>query len=139
MIEITAVLDEAGLLRSCTVTGHAAMKSVCGAVSVLMRTALRVLFKREGIETTGGASEPGVFWINIEAYTGEGRDFLCAAGTFLTEGLRSVSQDHPDCCIMNIYRAEEIVWLESEAAAAPKTDGIPTPNILALKPQADHG
>jgi uncharacterized protein YsxB (DUF464 family) len=103
MIKIDAVLDEAGLLRSCTVSGHA-VKPVCGAVSILMKTALRVLFKREGIETQGGASAPGVFWMNIEDCTREGRDFLCAIGTFLMEGLLSIAKDYPDCCIMNIYR-----------------------------------
>ena len=102
MIEINAVLDEAGLLRSCTVTGHA-IHTVCGAVSILMKTALRVLFKREGIQTRGGASKPGVFWMNVD-YTAEGRDFLFAAGTFLMEGLLSISQDYPDCCVITIER-----------------------------------
>jgi hypothetical protein len=31
-------------------------------------------------------------------YSAEGRDFLAAAGAFLIEGLRSVSEAYPDNC-----------------------------------------
>jgi hypothetical protein len=31
-------------------------------------------------------------------YTAEGRDFLAAAGAFLIEGLKSVSEDYPGYC-----------------------------------------
>jgi hypothetical protein len=36
-------------------------------------------------------------------YTAEGRAFLAAAGTFLIEGLKSVSEDFPDYCGMDIH------------------------------------
>jgi uncharacterized protein YsxB (DUF464 family) len=102
MIEIDAVLDEAGLLRSCKVTGHAGAGKrgsdiVCAAVSVLMRTALRTLSGREGITVRGGAPERGVFWLETD-YVAAGRAFLGAAGDFLIEGLQSVSRDYPDYC-----------------------------------------
>jgi hypothetical protein len=35
-------------------------------------------------------------------YTGEGREFLSAAGAFLLEGLKSVAGEYPDYCTMNI-------------------------------------
>jgi hypothetical protein len=35
-------------------------------------------------------------------YKAEGRDFLAAAGAFLVEGLRSVSEKYPDCCCITI-------------------------------------
>jgi hypothetical protein len=38
-------------------------------------------------------------------YSEEGREFLAAAGAFLIEGLRSVSEDYPDYCDITI--AEE--------------------------------
>jgi uncharacterized protein YsxB (DUF464 family) len=108
MIEIDAAFDEAGLLSSCTVRGHAGQGPkggdiVCAAVSVLTRTALRVLSTQEGVSLRGGAPGRGVFRIETNA-AGEGRAFLFAAGTFLVEGLRSVSDEYPEYCTMNIRR-----------------------------------
>jgi uncharacterized protein YsxB (DUF464 family) len=107
MIEIDAVFDEAGLLRSCKVRGHAKAGPkggdiVCAAVTVLTRTALRVLSGREGITLRGNAPRRGVMSIETD-YTAEGRAFLSAAGTFLMTGLASVSEEYPDYCRMNVY------------------------------------
>jgi uncharacterized protein YsxB (DUF464 family) len=108
MIEIDAAFDEAGLLSSCTVRGHAGQGPkggdiVCAAVSVLTRTALRVLSNQEGIFLRGGAPERGIFRIETDA-AGEGRAFLSAAGAFLMEGLQSVSDEYPEYCTMHIHR-----------------------------------
>jgi uncharacterized protein YsxB (DUF464 family) len=109
MIRIEVSLDKAGILRSCRVEGHAeagpkGADLVCAAVSVLVRTAIITLSHQKGIELRGAAPERGLLWMETD-YTGEGRDFLAAAGTFLVEGLRSVSEDYPDYCDITI--AEE--------------------------------
>ncbi|MDR3166312.1 MAG: ribosomal-processing cysteine protease Prp [Treponema sp.] len=107
MIEIKAAFDEAGLLKSCTVRGHAQAGPkggdiVCAAVSVLTRTAVRTLSGREGITIRGSA--PGRGFVSIETdCTPEGRAFLAAAGAFLREGLASVAEEYPDYCKMNVY------------------------------------
>jgi uncharacterized protein YsxB (DUF464 family) len=108
MITIDAALDEAGLLRSCTVKGHAEAGPkggdiVCAAVSVLTRTALLALSQRKGITVLGEAPERGVFSMKTD-YTGEGKEFLTAAGTFLLKGLELVSREYPDYCTMQIRR-----------------------------------
>ena len=108
MIEIEAVLDAGGTLRACKACGHAGAGKkgadiVCAAVSVLMRTALGILFDREGIVVRGGAPEPGFLWLEAE-YTAEGKEFLSAAGVFLIEGLKSVAQEFPENCKLNIRR-----------------------------------
>jgi uncharacterized protein YsxB (DUF464 family) len=109
MIRIEVSLDKAGILRSCRVEGHAeagpkGADIVCAAVSVLVRTAIRTLSHQKGIELRGAAPKRGLLWIETD-YSGEGRDFLAVAGTFLIEGLRSVSEDYPDYCGITI--AEE--------------------------------
>ena len=108
MIQVEIVLDEAGMLRSCQVRGHARAGEkgsdiVCAAVSVLTRTVVRVLSGREDISVRG--SIPGQGNFNVEAdYTDEGREFLAAAGAYLYEGLLSVAEEFPDNCKLTIER-----------------------------------
>ncbi|MCL2184717.1 MAG: ribosomal-processing cysteine protease Prp [Treponema sp.] len=106
MIEIEAVLEPDGTLRSCKVSGHAKAGKkggdiVCSAVTVLMRTALRVLSNRKGIKLSGGAPERGQMQLEAD-YDAEGKDFLFAAGVFLIDGLSSVAEEFPQNCKLNI-------------------------------------
>jgi uncharacterized protein len=108
LIEIEAVLDENGILRSCKAGGHAGAGKtgsdiVCAAVSVLMRTAVRVLSNRKGITVRYDAPEPGLLFWEAE-YTAEGKDFLFAVGVFLIEGLASVAEEYPKNCKLTIRR-----------------------------------
>jgi uncharacterized protein YsxB (DUF464 family) len=108
VIKADLVLDEAGLLRSCRVSGHSGAGKrggdiVCAAVSVLTRTIVRVLSGRESITIRGEIPEEGNFYLETE-YTAEGREFLAAAGAFLIEGLLSVSGEFPDHCKVNTER-----------------------------------
>ena len=108
MIRIKAALDEAGLLRSCRVRGHARAGPkggdiVCAAVSVLTGTALRLFSRQEGITVRGKTPERGVVSMEID-YDGNGKEFLAAAGAFLIEGLQSVSGEYPEYCVMHITR-----------------------------------
>lgn len=93
-------------MKSCRVRGHAGAGPkggdiVCAAVSVLTRTALRVLSRGEGITVRGTAPERGLVGMEIE-YTGQGREFLSAVGAFLLEGLESVAGEYPDYCSIYI-------------------------------------
>ena len=108
MIQVDMILDEAGLLKSCRVQGHAGAGKkgsdiVCAAVSVLTRTTVRVLSGRKDITIRGDISGPGSFYLEAE-YAPEGREFLAAAGAFLVEGLLSVSAEFPDNCKVNMER-----------------------------------
>ena len=108
MIEIEAVVEKDGTLRSCRASGHAkAGKNgsdiVCAAVSVLMRTAIDTLSGRKGIKVSGGAPERGQMWLET-GYDPEGKDFLYAAGVFLINGLSSVTQDYPKNCKLTIKK-----------------------------------
>jgi uncharacterized protein YsxB (DUF464 family) len=106
LIEIEALVDQAGLLRACKAAGHAGTGRagtdiVCAAVSVLTRTAIRTLSNRKGIVIRSGAPEPGLWWMEAD-YTAEGKEFLSAAGVFLTEGLASVAEEFPAYCTLTI-------------------------------------
>ena len=74
---------------------------MCAAVSVLMRTALSVLSGREGVTIRGGAPAKGELWLEAD-YEAKGKDFLFAVGVFLIDGLKSVAQEYPKNCVLNI-------------------------------------
>ena len=102
------VLDGAGLLASCRVSGHAGAGKrggdiVCAAVSVLARTLVQVLSGREGITVRGSIPERGDFWMEAE-YTPQGKGFLAGAGAFFVEGALSVSAEFPAYCKVIIDR-----------------------------------
>ena len=108
MIQIEAVLDENGVLRSCAASGHAGAGKtgtdiICAAVSVLMRTAVSALTGRKGITVRWDAPDPG--FLKLEAdYAAEGKDFLFAVGVFLVEGLASVAEEYPKNCTLTLRR-----------------------------------
>jgi uncharacterized protein YsxB (DUF464 family) len=110
LIEADVVFDGAGLLRSCRVRGHAGAGKggavVCAAVSLLVRSVLRTLSGRRGIEIRGDAPERGLLWMEA-ACTAEGKEFLSAAGIFLAEGLKSVAEGYPARCRVNFLTESE--------------------------------
>ena len=108
MVKAELVLDEAGLLRSCRVSGHAGAGKrgsdiVCAAVSVLTRTIIKALSERKGVTIRGNIPERGNYFLETE-YTTEGREFLAGAGSFLVEGLLSVSAEFPEYCKVIVER-----------------------------------
>jgi uncharacterized protein YsxB (DUF464 family) len=107
MIEIDAVLDGGGVLKACTVKGHAGMGRrgediVCAAVSILTRTAYTVLSGRKGIQVSVTAPSRGLFSFEVCAVELE-MSFLAAVSTFLLEGLASVVAEYPEHCTIS-YR-----------------------------------
>jgi len=108
VIEIEAVLDADGILRSCKASGHAKAGKegtdiVCAAVSFLLGTAFKTISGRKGITVRADAPEKGQFWLEAD-YEAEGKDFLSTAGIFLMEGLNSISQEYPKNCKLTIKR-----------------------------------
>jgi uncharacterized protein YsxB (DUF464 family) len=109
MINISVVLDESGLLKSCDIRGHGEAGKrgsdiVCAAVSVLARTALSTLSGREGIAVKSEATRRGELTLETEAFTKAGWDFLAGAGAFLVEGLASVAGEYPKNCSMTVTK-----------------------------------
>jgi uncharacterized protein YsxB (DUF464 family) len=106
MIIVDVAVDDRGRLKSCRVEGHAGAGPrggdvVCAAVSILVRTAIRTLSGAEGVTVRGGAPDRGALWLETDCAAGGG-SYLDAAGAFLVEGLKSVSDDYPDHCTVRI-------------------------------------
>jgi uncharacterized protein YsxB (DUF464 family) len=99
-------LDEAGIVRSCSIEGHAGAGPaggdiVCAAVSVLARTALITLAGLDGASVSAEAPRKGVFGFVVIKAPSEGA-VAKGASSFLTEGLRSVARDYPDFCSVRV-------------------------------------
>ena len=106
MVKVELVLER-GFLKSCRVSGHAGAGPkgsdiVCAAVSVLARTAFKVLSERKGIVIQGRNPKRGEFWMEITALSEENLDFLHGVWAFLEEGFLSVSKEYPDFCIVSV-------------------------------------
>lgn len=106
MIVADVTLDEAGIVRSCSVEGHAGAGPrggdvVCAAVSVLARTALRTLSGIDGASVSAAAPRRGVFGFVVEKAPSDGA-YAAGATSFLLEGLRSVARDYPDYCTVRV-------------------------------------
>ena len=106
MIVVAVVLDDAGLLKSCEVAGHAGAGPkgsdvVCAAVSILARTALRTLTAAAGVKVRGGAPGRGAFGMEVDCDP-SAAVLLSATTAFLLEGFRSVAEDYPDHCTLRI-------------------------------------
>jgi uncharacterized protein YsxB (DUF464 family) len=107
MIEIVASVDKKGLLRTCSVKGHANQGAmgedvVCAAISVLSQTAVNVLSRVKNIVFRAEAPRRGELYFEVAAPEASGEAFLAAAGAFLLEGFRSVCADYPVNCKLNI-------------------------------------
>ncbi|MDR2149840.1 MAG: ribosomal-processing cysteine protease Prp [Spirochaetaceae bacterium] len=111
MISIELYFDHFGLLKRCRADGHAGAgykgnDIVCAAVSVLLRTTYRTLLKKADIRLWEDASKRGTFFLEAEATEESTAAFLFAVGSFLKEGLQSVSEDYPQFCTVKIYMEE---------------------------------
>ncbi|MDR3301200.1 MAG: ribosomal-processing cysteine protease Prp [Spirochaetaceae bacterium] len=108
---IKICVDACGLVRSCRVVGHAGAGApggdiVCAAVSVLVRTFVRVVSQQAGITAQFSAPTRGEFEFSAD-YTGEGEIFLRCAGQFLLEGFKSLAEEYPQCCVLKIISRKD--------------------------------
>ncbi|GMO51817.1 MAG: hypothetical protein Ta2G_09480 [Termitinemataceae bacterium] len=106
MINAQILLDSEGILKSCTISGHAGLALagrdvVCAAVSVLARTAAAVFQSKNGISVKIAAPKRGEFALDVHRGD-EDRGFVEAAGGFLIEGLKSIAAEYPDHCMVTI-------------------------------------
>jgi uncharacterized protein YsxB (DUF464 family) len=107
MIVVDAGLDSQGVLCSCRVSGHSGFGTkgndvICAAVSVLVRSLVRTISFCTDVSCESKAPKRGVFEFFAE-YSDEGKGFLYCAGLFFLEGIRSLTEEHPDFCTLNIH------------------------------------
>ena len=107
MILVTVVTDGCGKMRSVTVDGHAfglhkEGNVVCAAVTVLVRTAARLLEADPGVCVSGGPGGRGKFKLIVESADEGKTELVKAVGDFLVQGMRDLQAEFPGDCTLKI-------------------------------------
>ena len=111
MIQIEIRLDQRGALLGFTVSGHAGSAPkgedlVCAAVTVLFRTAARLLQLQPDIRIRGDASDSGRMQLRIEQLPAEKRQWLDGLSDFLLRGSRDLQEESPKAIALNVIEGE---------------------------------
>ncbi|GMO49250.1 MAG: hypothetical protein Ta2G_06000 [Termitinemataceae bacterium] len=107
MIKIDAAFDNDGVLKSCSVAGHAGSGTkgydiVCAAVSALVMAASETLQVEGGIKAKLSAAKRGEFFLEASAESAEDKIFLKAIGKLLTNGFKAVEREFPNNCSVGV-------------------------------------
>ncbi len=101
MIEISINLDGEGCLAELKAGGHAlagdkGQDIVCAAVTVLLRTAAKLLTLTGGLRVQAEAPEPGKMAISVQRSPGQRTAWLTGLTEFLVSGLMDLEAEYPD-------------------------------------------
>ena len=109
MIRIVAVVDRFGRLRRLDVEGHAGIGGergdpACAGVSVLARTAARVVAGKSGFVVDGGHGGPGSLSFAIRRKKVGGGWWLRGVTATLMTGLADLAEEFPAGVSMTVVR-----------------------------------
>lgn len=108
-------LDAVGCLEGFEASGHAlsakadrdggqGVDLACAAVTILLRTAGRLLHRHPGLRTAGGAPRGGEMLLEVGAVPDDARGWLQGATDFLLTGLRDIQSEYPQSLEIVIRR-----------------------------------
>jgi len=111
VIQIEIRLDQRRALLGFTVSGHAGSAPrgedlVCAAVTVLFRTAARVLQLQPEIRIRGNASDSGRMELHVESAPPEKRQWLTGLTDFLIRGSRDLQEENPKAVALSVIEGE---------------------------------
>lgn len=106
MTDVLLVCNKSGMFKSVKALGHASYSSkgsdiVCAAITILLRTAIDVLEKTDGISLSVDSSSRGNLAFLVEDAKEKTLDEitksrLICVGDFLRQGLSSLAQEFPE-------------------------------------------
>lgn len=105
MIVVAVVYGRDKLLERVSVSGHASGLQkggniVCAAVTVLIRTAARLLEGLPGVDLTGGPGGRGEFELRIEGVDERKLEYVRAVGDYLIKGIKDLQDEFPGDCLI---------------------------------------
>ena len=110
MTEVVVRLGNDGCVEELKANGHAGFSGrggdiVCSAVTVLIRTAMEVLSRTDGIELESTVAERGRLAFRVRkgpAGSVELESRLRCVAEFLTSGIGSVSREFPENAVLRV-------------------------------------
>lgn len=107
MVLVTVVVDGNGMMRRATAAGHAlglqkGDNIVCAAVTILLRTAARLLESKNGVDVSGGPGARGEFSLTIESVDQDRVEFVKTTGDYLLRGIRDLQAEFPGECTLQV-------------------------------------
>jgi len=114
MITAKAVVDDRSCLVFLDVNGHAGYGKrgydiVCSAVTVLSRTAGRILISRLKDNCTFESGEKGSFKLEVLKVDEGKREWMEGITEFLLNGLSDLVREYPACIKLEIISNEEMI------------------------------
>jgi uncharacterized protein YsxB (DUF464 family) len=111
VIQVEIVVDHRGALQGFSVSGHAGSGPrgedlVCAAVSVLFRTAARILQLQPDVEVQGRLEKNGMMELQIEEVSAERRQWLVGLSDFLIRGVRDLQEENPKAISVRVSEGE---------------------------------
>jgi len=105
VIVVAVVYGRDTLLRRVTVSGHASGLQkggniVCAEVTVLIRTAARLLEGLPGVDLAGGPGKRGEFEIRIDGVDKRKLEYVKAVGDYLIQGIKDLQEEFPGDCLI---------------------------------------
>jgi hypothetical protein len=100
VIRLSLRLQAGGCLRSFSATGHAGAGPrgrdlVCAAVTVLLRTAARLLSSQPDLQVSGESPQEGVMRLVLEAPPEARREWVRGVTATLVAGLTDLDREFP--------------------------------------------
>lgn len=80
---------------------------VCAAVSVLFRTAARLLQLHSDIQVQGGASESGQMELEVKQLPAQKREWLAGLTDFLIRGAEDLQEENPGAITLRMIEGED--------------------------------
>jgi len=107
MIFINIALYPDGYIKNCRAEGHSFNASpgsdiICSAVTILLRTAARILFLEESIKVEGSAAEAGEMEFHISMVPQEKKYWIKGVTDYLLRGIFDLQKEYPDRLSINI-------------------------------------
>jgi len=111
VIQVEIRLDHAGALRGFSVSGHSGTGKrgedlVCAAVTVLVRTAARLLKLQPDFGVHGDAPESGEMEVQIGTVPAGRRAWLAGLTDFLVRGIEDLREENPQAITLVIKGKE---------------------------------
>ncbi len=109
MIRVKIDISEHGCIAGCSSSGHSSHsfqgnKSVCTAVSTLVRTLSRMLFIESDIRIEGNAPGEGSLFFTILHVPETRTEWLKGVSDFFIRGIEDLQSEYPDDVYMEIVR-----------------------------------